>query len=349
MNRIRAIDGVELYDLIRDRDNVALAVKNACKDHAKSLTVIRIKENPEPYIEAVCGILDDESFHYSSFKRKTIFERGKWRELCYTRTFPDRIVQHAVMQIVAPILLGTCTADTYAAIPGKGLHQANLAIRKALRSDPEHTRYALKLDVKSYFPSVDRDILFWQIKRKIKCPRTLEILHTMIFDCPGDGLLIGLYLSQILSSFYLSSFDHYAKEVLGQRYYYRYMDDIVVLGGNKNVLRWVLHYMTLELGRLGLTVKGNHQIFPVDARGLDFVGFVFRHSHTRVRKRNKIAYKRSCGRIIRCIVHKEPITPHMLMSKQSYEGMMQWCDARNLVKIYDGRVFRAIEFGVEAI
>lgn len=349
MNRIRTIDGVELYDLIRARDNVALAVKNACKDHAKDPFVIHIKEDPEPYIDAVCEILDNEAFHYSEFLSKVIFERGKWRHLCYTRTFPDRIVQHAVMQIVAPILLGTCTADTYAAIPGRGLHKANQAIRAALKNDPNHTRYCLKIDVKSYFPSVDREILWELIKRKIRCSRTLKILHTMIFDCPGEGLLIGLYISQILSSFYLSTFDHYVKEVLGQPYYFRHMDDVVVLSGNKDVLRWCLFYMTRELNKLGLTVKGNWQIFPVDSRGIDFIGYVFRHTHTRVRKRNKIAYKRSCSRIVWAVAHKRQITPHMLMSKQSYEGMMGWCDARNLVKINDGRVFRAIEFGVEAV
>lgn len=350
MKRIREIDGIELYDIIRSRDNVAKALKAACRDHARDPAVIRIRENPEPYIEAVCQILDEQTFHYSEFKRKTIFERGKWRDLCYTRTFPDRIVQHAVMQVVAPILLGMCTADTYAAMPGRGLHMANRAIRKALREDPEHTRYCLKIDVKSYFPSVDRGILFELIKRKIRCPRTLEILHRMIFDCPGEkGLLIGLYISQILSTFYLSRFDHYVKEVLGQRHYYRYMDDIVVLGSNKVVLRNVLRYIRRELGKLRLTVKGNWQVFPVDSRGIDFIGYVFRHSHTRVRKRNKIAYKRTCNRIVHCVVHSRPITPHMLASKVSYEGLLTWCDSRNLVKINDGRVYRAIEFGAEAV
>lgn len=66
--RIRTINGKELYDLIRDRDNVELAVKNACKDHAHDPAVIRIRENPEPYVDAVCRILDEQSFHLNSAK-----------------------------------------------------------------------------------------------------------------------------------------------------------------------------------------------------------------------------------------------------------------------------------------
>lgn len=348
--RIRTINGKELYDLIRDRDNVELAVKNACKDHAHDPAVIRIRENPEPYVDAVCRILDEQSFHYSTFKYKTIFERGKWRNLCFTRTFPDRIIQHAVFQIVEPILLGTCIRDTYAAIKGKGLHKGVVQIRKDMDSDPEGTQYCLKIDIRHYFENIDRNKLFELIKRKIKDPRTLEILHRIIFECPGDsGLLIGLFSSQILSAFYLSAFDHYCKEVLGMPYCYRYADDIVVLYRNKRMLHRYLEFMRKYLRDLGLEIKPNWQIFPVDARGVDFMGYVFRHGYVLVRKRNKINYIRSCNLIVRCLRHKEPITGTMIRSKASYEGLLSWCDSRHLVEVHSGRVDIALEFGVDAL
>lgn len=351
MKRIGTINGVKLYDLIKDPDNVALAVKNACRDHHRDPVVQKIKANPLPYIEATIDILEQEAFHYSRFKHKTIFERGKQRELCYTRTFPDRIIQHAVMQVVAPILMGMCVRDTYAAREGCGIHKGMMRVVRDLRHDHGGTQYALKLDIHHYFPSVKRDILFDQLKRKLKCRRTLEVLSRMIYECPGeDGLPIGLYSSQIFSTFYLCSFDHYCKETLGVRYYYRYMDDAVLLGHSKSVLRQCLRLIRMRLSIEGLHIKGNWQIFPVDKRGLDFMGFVMRHSHVRIRKRNKIAYIRACNRILRAVRHNEPVDGHMMASKQSYTGMIGWCDSsKHLSNIYEGRVFRALEFGAEAI
>lgn len=350
MKRIGQIGGKKLYDLIKDRDNIAKAVKAACRDHRKDPAVQRMKEDPEPYIDAVARILEDEAFHYSKFRHKKIYERGKWRELCYTRTFPDRIVQHAVMQVVAPILLGTCTADTYAAREGKGIHHASVEVRRDLEADPEGTQYCLKMDVRRYFDNIDRDILFAKLKRKLKCRRTLGILHVMIYECPGKkGLPIGLYSSQIFSSFYLSDFDHYIKERMGASYYYRYMDDLVILWRGKSLLHHYLAAIRVRLAREGLEVKHNWQIFPVESRGIDFLGYVMRRSHARIRKRVKISYRRSCDRIIRCLRTREPVTGHMMASKTSYEGMLSWCDARNLINHYGGRVYRAVEFGLEAL
>lgn len=348
MKRIKSIDGIELYDLIRSRDNVEKAVANACRDHHKDPSVIRIKEDPEPYIDAVCQILDDQTFHYSRFREKRIFERGKWRELCYTRTFPDRVIQHAVLQIVAPILLGTCIRDTYAAREGKGIHHGKIQLCKDMSADPTHTRYCGKLDIRHFFDSVPRQFLFDSIKRKIKCSRTLEILHRMIFECPGDrGLPIGLYSSQIFSTFCLTYFDHWVKEVLGWPYYYRYMDDMVLLAGTKAHLHNLIRHIRAKVEEMGLHLKGNWQVFPVEIRGIDFMGYVMRHDYALIRKRNKIAYIRSCNHIVRNIRRRRGVTMTMMCSKISYEGMLGWCDSKNLVKRYDGRVYRMIEFGCD--
>lgn len=350
MKRIKKIKGVALYDIIRSRENVELAVRNACHDHHRDPIVQKIKIDPEPYIEGALQILNDRTFHYSKFKHRTIWERGKKRELCYTRTFPDRILQHAVMQVVSPILLGTCTRDTYAAREGMGIHHGSMQVRKAMKADPHGTRYCLKMDVRHYFDSIDRKILFEKVKRKIKCGRTLDILEEMIFGCPGEmGLPIGLYSSQIFSTFYLSDLDHYVKERLGATYYYRYMDDLVLLFGSKHYLRVARTFIERRLSSMALTLKGNWQIFPVNSRGVDFLGFVMRHRGTRLRKRVKIALIRSTNVIVNSIRHGETVTPRMLASMRSYIGMAGWCDTKRLIERHYGRAVRAMEFGPEAI
>lgn len=119
---------------------------------------------------------------------------------------------------------------------------------------------------------------------------------------------------------YLTGFDHWCKEELKCRYYYRYADDIVILGESKAHLRNVLVAIKLYLKHvLKLGVKGNYQIFPVESRGIDFVGYVFRHGYIRVRK----GIKNSCRKRIRHSNNLAGILP-------SYFGWFQHCNAVNL-------------------
>lgn len=350
MKRIGNINGVQLYDIICSRDNVQQAIKLACRDHSNDQAVIKIKQNPEPYIDAICEILKNKQFHYSKFKTKDIFERGKFRHLVFTRTFPDRIVQHAVFNIVAPILHGSMIDDQYQAIKERGIHKCSMKIRKNIQDDWRHTWFCLKIDVSKYFDNINRYKLYDMIKLKIKDRDTLNILYTMIFDVPGDkGLPIGLFSSQILSVFYLNGLDHFCKERLRIKYYYRYMDDIVILASNKNLLHNYLRFIVSYIDEIDLKLKKNYAIFPIEKRRLDFVGFVYNHKEVQIRKRTVIQYKRSCYIILNHIKNHKQITPHMLMSKQSYEGIILWQSTNNLYQKYNTIVDIALEFGVEAL
>lgn len=349
MKRTGHINGMKLYDVIRSEENIRLAVKAACKDHHKDPAVQAMKADPEPYIKIVKQILDEESFHYGKFRHKTIFERGKWRDLSYTRTFPDRVVQHAVMQVVGPILLGTCTADTYAAREGMGIHRASVKVRRAMRADPEGTEWCLKMDVHHYFPSIDRNILFGMIKRKVKCRRTLELLHYLIFACPGKGLLIGLYISQILSSFYLSAFDHWVKERLLIKWFFRYADDLVMLFRGRMLAHQVATAVQAKLAEFKLRLNRKWQAFRTEIRGIDFLGFVMRHAFAKLRKRVKIAFIKSCNAIIRSVKRSEGVTSHMLASLESRRSMAEWCDSNHLIRAHSERAMLALEMGPEAI
>lgn len=350
MKRIKQIDGLDLYDVIRSYDNITNALYDSCRNHSKNHTVRRIKENPGPYVDELKRILDDESFHYGKFTRRIINERGKKRELCYTRTFPDRAIEHCVMRVVAPILHATIPSCSWAAIKGKGAHHCSAKLHSDLVADPKGTRYCLKMDIHHFFDSIDRHILFSMIKDKIKCGRTLKILHTIIFDAPGSrGLKIGQYSSQILSVFYLSEFIHWMKETVRIKYLYVYMDDIVILSDDKSIL----HGYRERIGQyldlfLRLKLKGNHTVFPVEKRRIDFVGYVHNHATVMIRKSTKRKYVRRCANMMRHIKNHIQLTAHDVLSKQSYEGMLTWCSDGKLITKYDGMVDTAITFGVTA-
>lgn len=112
------------------------------------------------------------------------------------------------------------------------------------------------------------------------------------------GLPIGYHSSQLLGNFYLCELDYYVKMNLGVKYYFRYCDDIVVLSSSKQELHAILEKMrTVIEGRLHLTVKSNYQVFPVEVRGIDFLGYVIRHDYVLVRKHIKVRVARRLHKI----------------------------------------------------
>ena len=273
--------------------------------------------NREDNIQKLHEMLRDKTYKTSEYTTFTIFE-PKERLIFRLPYFPDRITHHAVMNVLESIFSATFTADTYSCIKGRGIHAAVNGVKKALR-DESGTRYCMKLDIRKFYPNVDHEILKQLLRRKIKDGDLLFLLDEIIDS--ADGLPIGNYLSQYFANFYLTYFDHWMKEVKGVKYYFRYADDLVILSDNKPYLHQLLSeiksYLTVNLK---LTVKGNYQIFPVDARGIDFVGYVFRHTHTRLRK----SIKQNFARMLK----KKP--NHQSIA--SYYGWAVHCDSKHLLK-----------------
>jgi len=279
--------------------------------------ISRHDRNRDANIERLSSALINKEFRTSPYTVFKIYE-PKEREIFRLPYYPDRIVHHAVMNILEPVFVAMFTADTYSCIKGRGIHGAAKAVRLAL-NDRSATQYCLKLDIKKFYPSVDHEVLKQLIRRKFKDADLLWLLDEIIDSAPG--LPIGNYLSQYLANFYLTYFDHWIKEVLGVRYYFRYADDIVILHHDKTYLHGVLAEIRGYLDReLKLTVKDNHQVFPVKARGIDFVGYVFYHTHTMLRKTIKRRFARMLAR------RKNPA------SIASYKGWLKHCNSRHLQK-----------------
>lgn len=221
------------------------------------------------------------------------------------------------MNVLEPIFVGTFTADTYSCIKKRGIHALANKLKHDLQ-DTEGTRYCLKLDIKKFYPSVDHGMLKVLLRRKFKDADLLWLLDEIIDSAPG--LPIGNYLSQYLANFYLSYFDHWIKEEKHVRYYYRYADDIVIIDNDKAKLHTLLDDIKIYLEELKLQVKGNHQVFPVEARGIDYVGYVFYHTHVRLRKQIKKNFARK--------IHRNP--KHA--GTPSYLGWLKHCNAKHLTK-----------------
>jgi RNA-directed DNA polymerase len=140
--------------------------------------------------------------------------------------FRDRVVHHAVVNVLTPLYERVFIEDSYATRVGKGTHRAILRAQRLTRRWP----WYLKMDVAKYFDSVDHDVLLTRLRRKLKDPPLLALLARVITptQTPGKGLPIGNLTSQFLANVYLDPFDHYVKETLRVRGYLRYMDDFIL-------------------------------------------------------------------------------------------------------------------------
>lgn len=271
-----------LYEKIWDMENIREAHRNAQRGKQHYREVKMVNADEEKYLALVQAMLRDKTFRNSEYEVFTKMDSGKRREISKLPYFPDRIVHHCVMQILEPIWMRTFITDTYAALKGRGIHKGVERMKLALR-DRENTQYCLKFDVRKFYPSIDHDILKAIIRRKIKDPELLWLLDEIIDS--ADGVPIGNYLSQYFGNLYLAYFDHWMKEERRCRYYFRYCDDVVILHSSKASLhalfRDVEDYLVINLK---LTIKGNYQIFPVDKRGIDFLGYRFFHDYVLLRK-----------------------------------------------------------------
>ena len=306
-----------LYEKIYSIENLQLADEIARKGKSKQPGVIGHDRTREANIQKLHEMLKEKTYKTSEYTTFTIFE-PKERVIFRLPYFPDRITHHAVMNVLELIFVSVFTADTYSCIKGKGIHAAAYAVKHALRDVPR-TQYCLKLDIRKFYPNVDHVTLKQLLRRKIKDKDLLWLLDEIIDST--DGLPIGNYLSQYFANFYLTYFDHWIKETLQVKYYFRYADDLVILSSSKPYLHQLLaEIRTYMNDRLKLTIKGNNQVFPVDARGIDFVGYVFRHTHILLRK----SIKQNFARMLKTRRNEKSIA--------SYNGWAAHCNSRNLMK-----------------
>lgn len=322
----------KLFEKVVDIDNIKDAIKNSSKGKLKKKEVKLVLNNIDLYVEKIRNMLINGNYNtskYFIFNKKSGYKIRKIYELPY---YPDRIIHHCIVQILKPIWMNLFVRDTYATIPKRGIHDCVKRIKDDLM-DINRTKFCLKMDIHHFYPSIDHDCLKQILRRKIKDKKLLCLIDGIIES--ADGIPIGNYLSQWLANIYLAYFDHYCKEILKCKYYYRYCDDIVILGDNKEKL----HYICMEIrkymvNRLNVSIKDNYQIFPIDKRGIDFLGYRFFHGYTLVRKR----------------IVKDMKKAKSIQSKMSYYGWLCHADSYRLINKYYGNkeIQRFCKRGVSA-
>ena len=363
----------DLFNSICSMDNLYRAYQNAKSGKGWYKEVKQIEKRPFYYLAGLQYMLKNHLFKTSEYEIFILNEGKKKRDVYKVPFFPDRIAQWAILQVIEPFLVANMTADTYSAIPGKGIQpivndlrgyyktkrvdgkKKSVWVPSILLSDEENTRYCYKIDLHHYYQSINHEVLKQKFRKVFKDPELLWLLDEIADSIntateedlielslsgeievdPNTGIPIGNYMSQYSGNFYLSSFDHWVKEELHVKHYYRYMDNVVIFASSKEELHEIHRKVTAYTrDYLHLNIKGNYQIFPTKVRGVDFVGYRFFGEYTLLRKSTAINFKRKMRACRKKMENNIPPTYSEWCSFNSYKGWLGNCDSYRLFKKY---------------
>ena len=288
-----------LYEKLYEMETLAEALKQACKGKKKTKSVCYALAHKEEFLIWLADLLKQHKFVPGQNRIKTVFEpaSGKVRQIEIPPSLPDRVVHWAVCIVLKPIFMKGMYPYCIGSVPGRGGDKGRRYIKNILRRDKK-IKYVMKLDIRKFFQSVSQDKMKALFRDKIKDKEMLDLLD-MIIDAGSQGLPIGFYTSQWFSNFYLEKVDHFIKERLRIRYYVRNVDDMVMLDTNKRKLHRVLDALReyLRANDYAVEIKDNWQIWKLNSRPLDFLGFVFYKEKTQIRKRNFFRFMRRVTRV----------------------------------------------------
>lgn len=292
-----------LYPYICAFDNLYLAHRKARRGgKRKHPPVAEFEHDLGDNLLQLQAELLDQTYRPGPYRSFIHIER-KERKIS-AAPYRDRVVHHALINVIGPILESRLIHDTYANRVGKGTHRALDRAQYFARRYP----YTLKCDVREFFPSIDHAILRRLLARHIVCPRTLWLIDRILESgagvladrytpvyFPGDdlfavnrprGLPIGNLTSQHWANLYLHPLDLFVKQELHCRAYVRYCDDFLLFAADKPTLHGWRAEVIGFLQTLRLTLhEEKAQVFPVK-NGVDFLGWRLFPHYRRLRRDN---------------------------------------------------------------
>jgi len=316
-----------LWERVIDRENVFRAYRKARRGKSALHGVQSFERNVERNIDRAVQMLKDKTFHTSRYSEKIIYEPKK-RTIYILPFFPDRVIQHAVMNIVAPVWDRLMIANSFACREGKGLHLGSRLTMQFVR----HNKYCLKMDIRSFYPSIRHDILKSIIRRKIKDKNILWLLDDIIDSFPGNtNVPIGNLTSQWFGNLYMNELDTFVKHELKCRDYIRYCDDFCLFSNDKSYLRDCAEKIENYLkDHLALTLSKN-DLFPV-ARGVDFLGFRHFPKYILLRKRTAKYLRRRIAHFYKQMQSGNLDKEHCRAVLSSANGSLKHANSHNFIE-----------------
>jgi retron-type reverse transcriptase len=295
-----------MYDALTSWNNLLHAYKRASAG-----------KRGHPNVAAFEYRVEDNLFRLQHELRTKTYRPGKYdsfyihepkRRLISAAPFHDRVVHHALCNIIEPIFERSFIFDSYANRVGKGTHRALDRCQEFAR----RYKLVMPLDLRQFFPSIDYAILRDELTRKISDPQVLWLIDQILasgegvlseaYDMvyfPGDdlfavnrprGLPIGNLTSQFWANVYLNAFDHFVKRELRCQAYLRYVDDLLFFDDDKATLWMWKTPIEERLARLRVTIHPGAHPRPV-SEGTPFLGFIVYPQRRRLKRRKGIHFQ----------------------------------------------------------
>ncbi len=337
-----------LHENLYSITNLELAFRKARKGKSSKYYVIQFENNLEIELKHLSYEL--ENLTYQPRKLKRFIIRDPKTRTIHSSEFRDRVVYHALVNIIEPIFEKIFIYDSYASRLNKGTLNGVLRFEQFKRKVSKNGRlvknavdnnqiigYCLKADIKHYFETVDHEILVNILKKKIKDDKIIwlvnQILSNYDAEIKGKGMPLGNLTSQFLANVYLNELDYFVKHELKTKYYVRYVDDFIILHNNKDALeyykneinKFLINNLKLELH------PDKSKIIPL-RNGINFLGYRLFNNYKLLRKTNLRKFENKFNDNIK--EYKEGYLSHddFISSLSGWCGYAQWANTYNLRK-----------------
>ena len=336
-----------MYTLLTSWENLLLAYSKAAKGKRGHANVAAFEYHLEDNLLALQSELRNFTYRPGAYASFHIHEPK--RRLISAAPFRDRVVHHALCNLIEPVFEHSFIFDSYANRVGKGMHRALDRAQAFARRYP----YTLQCDIVQFFPSIDHATMRGILQRKLSdehmrwlIDRILESgegvlseAYEMVYFRSDDlfavhrprGLPIGNLTSQFWGNVYLNGFDHFIKRRLRCPAYLRYVDDFLLFGNNKAQLWGWKSAIEEQLASLRLTIHPGAQPRPV-IEGFPFLGFILFPDKRRLKRRKAIYYQRKLRRLIVAHAHGEIPIEQITASVQGWVNHVRYGNTVGLRK-----------------
>lgn len=298
-----------LYSSIVSIDNLKLAYEKARKHKTKNKEVLKFEEKLRDNLQLLHTELLLQTYRPKPLTT-FIIRDPKTRKISKS-AFRDRVVHHALCNVIEPIFDKIFIYDSYANRIGKGTLKAIERFdyfKRKVSHNFTRKAYVLKADIRHYFEEVDQSILLSLLKRKVFDQRVLWLARTILsnYGKNGKSMPLGNLTSQFFANIYLHELDKFVKQELKAGYYLRYVDDFLILHTNKNILKEFKAKINQFIeNKLALTLHpSKSKIIPI-SRGVGFLGLKIFLYHKLIKRKNMLRFKQKLSEFFQMHEQKE--------------------------------------------
>jgi retron-type reverse transcriptase len=324
-----------LISQIASKENIFLAAHKARKGNPHSVGGMIFMDYLESNIASLSSAILDGSYIPGKPKEFIIYE-PKRRQIS-ALPFRDRVVQHAINNVIEPIFERTFYTQSYGCRTGRGTHKGTIACQAAMRRlSKDGELWVLKTDFAGYFYNIDRSVLHKRIRAKVSCEKTLSLIEKYV-PSTGIGIPIGNLTSQLFANIYGTIIDEWLLHEAKNKHFFRYMDDIVILGKSQKEMR----ALQVKMQKFCMDEMGmwfSKWSVSSASKGVNFLGYRIWPTHKLMRRQSVTTAKRKIKRFV-----EKGETEALKRFLASWLGHAKWADSRNLITSLEKQVCEAIQ------